>query len=63
MTKQTVYLFVRALVIGIVLNVVIQQVSDLSLSQQEIISSQETPHTPSQSSSDSEVHFLNQTGN
>jgi|GEM_PF-2527868 len=63
MKKQTIYLFVRALVIGVVLNVLIYQVSDISLSQQEVISSQEAPHTPSQSSSNTEVYFLNQTDN
>jgi hypothetical protein len=35
MARQTVYLFVKALIIGLLLNLGIQYVSDISLSQPE----------------------------
>ena len=58
MAKQTIYLFIRALIIGLLLNVIIQQVSDISPAQQDVISSQESLYTPSQSSPDTQVYFV-----
>jgi hypothetical protein len=50
MTKQTIILFIRALIIGILLNIGVQQVSETPTIQQETLPAQQSQPSVSQSS-------------
>jgi hypothetical protein len=59
MAKQTVYLFVKALIIGLLLNLGIQYVSTVSLAQQETTILQEEQRTLTQSPINDQITFQN----
>lgn len=59
MAKQTVLLFVKALIIGLLLNLGIQQVSETSFVQQETITPQQEQRTLTHSFINSEITFQN----
>jgi hypothetical protein len=59
MAKQTVFLFVKALIIGLLLNLGIQQVSEASLVRQETIIPQEAQQTLTPFLISNEITFQN----
>jgi hypothetical protein len=59
MAKQTVYLFVRALIIGLLLNLGIQYVSSVSLAQQETTILQQEQRTLTHSPVNNQITFQN----
>ena len=59
MAKQTVYLFVKALIIGLLLNLGIQYVSTVSLSQQETTILQQEQRILTQSPVSNQITFQN----
>jgi len=59
MAKQTVYLFVKALIIGLLLNLGIQYVSSVSLSQQETTTLQQEQRILTQSPVNNQITFQN----
>jgi hypothetical protein len=59
MAKQTAYLFVKALIIGLLLNLGIQYVSSVSLSQQETTTLQQEQRTLTQSPVSNQITFQN----
>ena len=59
MAKQTVYLFVRALIIGLLLNLGIQYVTSVSLAQQETTILQQEQRTLTQSPVSNQITFQN----
>jgi len=59
MAKQTVYLFVKALIIGLLLNLGIQYVSSVSLSQQETTILQQEQRILTQSPVSNQITFQN----
>ena len=59
MAKQTVYLFVKALIIGLLLNLGIQYVSTVSLAQQETPILQEEQRILTQSPVNDQITFQN----
>jgi hypothetical protein len=63
MVKQTVHLFIRALIIGVLLNVGLQQVSNTPLSQTKTIAPQQIKHPLSQSQPNPEIDFSDQGDN
>ena len=59
MAKQTVYLFVKALIIGLLLNLGIQYVSTVSLAQQETPMLQQEQRILTQSPVNDQITFQN----
>jgi hypothetical protein len=59
MAKQTVYLFVKALIIGLLLNLGIQYVSSVSLAQQESPILQQEQRILTQSPVNDQITFQN----
>ena len=59
MAKQTVYLFVKALIIGLLLNLGIQYVSSVSLAQQETPILQEEQRILTHSPVNDQITFQN----
>ena len=59
MAKQTVYLFVKALIIGLLLNLGIQYVSTVSLAQQETPILQQEQRILTQSPVNDQITFQN----
>ena len=59
MAKQTIYLFVKALIIGLLLNLGIQYVSSVSLSQQETAIPQQEQRILTQSPANTQISFQN----
>jgi hypothetical protein len=57
MARQTILLFIRALIIGILLNLGVQQVSEPQLPQQESTTIQQQEAPLSQSPASINVHF------
>jgi hypothetical protein len=60
MLKQTVYLFIRALIIGILLNVGLHQIAGAPLPQSDTIAPQQVQHSLDHSSANPEIDFSNQ---
>ncbi len=63
MAKQTFFLFLRALLIGILLNAGLQFVADSSLSQQTGVAPQQVEFAVGQASPHIEVPFLDHVNN
>ena len=59
MAKQTVYLFVKALIIGLLLNLGIQYVSTVSMAQQETSILQQEQRILTQSPVNDQITFQN----
>ena len=59
MAKQTVYLFVKALIIGLLLNLGIQYVSGVSLAQQETSILRQEQRILTQSPVNDQITFQN----
>lgn len=60
MTKQTIFLFIRALIIGILLNIGVQQVSETPAAvQQQTLPVQQNQPSASQSSSSANIQLHN----
>ena len=59
MAKQTIYLFVKALIIGLLLNLGIQYVSSVSLAQQETTILQQEQRILTQSPVNDQITFQN----
>jgi hypothetical protein len=58
MAKQTIFLFIRALIIGILLNIGVQQVSEIPTPRQETsIQQQMQPASVSHSPADAKIHL------
>lgn len=59
MAKQTIYLFVKALIIGLLLNLGIQYGSGVSLSQQETAIPHQEQRILTQSPANNQISFQN----
>ena len=60
MTKQTIFLFIRALIIGILLNIGVQQVSETPAAvQQQTLPVQQNQSSAIQSSSSANIQLDN----
>ena len=60
MVRQTIILFIRALIFGILINVGLQYVSDMPSEQQEVVAPQHIQDETIQSSSETKAGILDQ---
>ncbi len=63
MTKQTIYLFIRAFIFGVLINIGLQQVSDTPSYQTEIIAPQQVEIIIGQVPTNIDIPFLDPVNN
>ena len=60
MVRQTVFLFIRALIFGVLINIGLQQISDTPPDQQEVVAPQQIQDQAIQSSPETKANILEQ---